>query len=100
MVDKVVNLPVVTPQSLGARPASTNRGATQQDKAPEKFEAMLLGVLFEQALPKGDAIFGKGLAGNVARSQLGQQLAHALASNGALGIGALVRNANDPAKRS
>jgi len=52
----------------------------------EEFEALLLGVLLESALPQGAHTFGKGIAGNVARSQLAQQLAVAIAAGGTLGI--------------
>jgi Rod binding domain-containing protein len=52
----------------------------------KQFEAALLSVMFEQALPKGESLFGRGLPGTVARTQLSQQLAQALAASGVLNI--------------
>ena len=59
-------------------------------RTAQQFEATLLTVLIEQAMPRGGAESDKGLAGSVARAQLGEQLAHAIAASGTLGIARLI----------
>lgn len=100
MPDTSLKVPTGTQTLRATQSVATGRsGQAGPDSTPEKFEAMLLGVLLDQALPKGDRIFGKGVAGNVARSQLGEQLAQSLAKTGALGIAAMLANAKDPSNR-
>ena len=52
-----------------------------------QFEAMILQNFLETMLPKeGDAVFGKGLSGEMWRSVLAQQLGETMARRGGIGI--------------
>ncbi|MEA2949950.1 MAG: peptidoglycan hydrolase FlgJ [Alphaproteobacteria bacterium] len=55
--------------------------------AYRKFEAFVLQTFIESMLPRGSAVnFGKGVAGDVWRSMLAEQLGNAVAKSGGVGI--------------
>jgi Rod binding domain-containing protein len=55
--------------------------------AYRKFEAFVLQTFIESMLPRGSAVnFGKGVAGDVWRSMLAEQLGSAVAKSGGVGI--------------
>jgi flagellar protein FlgJ len=55
--------------------------------AYRKFEAFVLQTFIESMLPRGSAVnFGKGVAGDVWRSMLAEQLGTAVAKSGGVGI--------------
>ncbi len=51
-----------------------------------QFEAALLSILVEAALPKGKAAYGAGLAGQLARTELARHLGGVIATHGTLGL--------------
>lgn len=65
-----------------------------------QFEATLLAVLFDQALPKGSSSFGQGLSGAFARGQMSQELARSVASNGGIGVARTIEHVLDASYRS
>ena len=57
-------------------------------KAKVDFEAMLLNSFVGQMLPKdSEAVFGQGMAGEMWKSMLADQVSRQIAKSGALGIG-------------
>ena len=65
--------------------ASVGRGSIPP--AFRKFEAFVLQTFIEAMLPHGSAVnFGKGVAGDVWRSMLAEQLGTAVAKSGGVGI--------------
>lgn len=68
-------------------PVAWREGNAQQLKRTfQEFETTLMSAMLEQSLPKGTNVFGAGVAGGFARTQLAQQLAGAVAARGTLGI--------------
>jgi peptidoglycan hydrolase FlgJ len=62
-------------------------GRTSVPPAYRKFEAFVLQTFIESMLPRGSAVnFGKGVAGDVWRSMLAEQLGTAVAKSGGVGI--------------
>jgi Rod binding domain-containing protein len=65
--------------------------ANQNDpaaKAKADFEAMLLNGFVSEMLPKdSEAVFGQGMAGDMWKSMLADQVSRQIAKSGALGIG-------------
>jgi len=81
----------LTPAMLAQRPppridpAAAGGGAVPP--AYRKFEAFVLQTFIEAMLPRGSAVnFGKGVAGDVWRSMLAEQLGSAVAKSGGVGI--------------
>ena len=74
-----------------ARSRFVDAGFAASDKAAKAqvdFEAMLLNGFVNEMLPKdGSATFGQGLAGDMWKSMLADQVARQIAKSGALGIG-------------
>ncbi len=73
----------------GARFASDNiAGKTDAaSKTYKKFEAVVLQTFMKSMMPKDtEAVFGKGLAGDMWKSELAQQLGTVLADRGGIGI--------------
>lgn len=73
--------------------------SVEAQKTAAAFETTLLGVLFDQALPHSASAYGQGMAGEYARSQLCNELAHSVTLTGGIGVArmlelALKRNAN------
>ncbi|MBV8661674.1 MAG: rod-binding protein [Hyphomicrobiales bacterium] len=59
----------------------------KEAKAEVDFEAMMLGSFVKEMMPKeATATFGQGLAGDMWKSMMADQLAHQIAKSGALGI--------------
>lgn len=62
-------------------------GGAAVPPAYRKFEAFVLQTFIESMLPRGSAVnFGKGVAGDVWRSMLAEQLGTAVAKSGGVGI--------------
>lgn len=62
-------------------------GAKAGEQAFRKFEAMVLQTFVQSMLPNdSEAVFGKGLAGEMWKSQLAEQLAGVIARRGGIGI--------------
>lgn len=82
---------LTTPALLAQRPpsridtAASGRGTVAP--AYRKFEAFVLQTFIEAMLPHDSAVnFGKGVAGDVWRSMLAEQLGSAVAKSGGVGI--------------
>ncbi len=59
----------------------------KEAKAEVEFEAMMLGSFVKEMMPKdATATFGQGLAGDMWKSMMADQLAHQIAKSGTLGI--------------
>lgn len=60
------------------------------DATPEafkKFEAMMLQSFIQSMLPEeGEAVYGKGLAGDMWRSMMAEQIAGVMADSGGIGV--------------
>ena len=64
---------------------SAARGETPESF--KKFEAMVLQTFVQNMLPKdGSAVYGKGIAGDMWKSLLAQQVSNAMAEGGGIGI--------------
>jgi Rod binding domain-containing protein len=87
-------LPAVAAHAAPARHAGSITG--KPAKIHTEFEAAMLSVMLEAALPKGKATFGKGLSGEMARSALARQLGSAMAERGTFGIAKHIANAKRP----
>lgn len=68
--------------------SSATSGTTGRDKASfVKFEAMVLRNFVEAMLPKSaEAVYGKGLAGDMWKSMMAEQVANVVAQRGGVGI--------------
>ncbi|MGN6143244.1 MAG: rod-binding protein, partial [Mesorhizobium sp.] len=71
--------------------ASAPRPAGDQATAParnyQRFEAMVLQTFIQNMLPKdAEGVYGKGLAGDMWKSQLAEHLADVMADRGGIGI--------------
>ncbi len=70
-------------RSAPARPAEADAGG---DKF-KRFEAMVLQTFIQNMLPKDtEDVYGKGLAGDMWKSQLAERLADVMADRGGIGI--------------
>ena len=87
----------VSQEALAAQALLAQRPPPQMDAAGSrggaippayrKFEAFVLQTFIESMLPRGSAVnFGKGVAGDVWRSMLAEQLGNAVAKSGGVGI--------------
>jgi Rod binding domain-containing protein len=87
----------VSREALAAQGLLAQRSPPQIDAAASgratippayrKFEAFVLQTFIESMLPRGSAVnFGKGVAGDVWRSMLAEQLGTAVAKSGGVGI--------------
>ena len=69
--------------------ASRNAGRPAADPAKnyQRFEAMVLQTFIQSMMPKDtEAVYGKGLAGDMWKSQLAERLADVMAERGGIGI--------------
>lgn len=68
--------------------ASADRAeATNPAKKFQHFEAMVLQTFIQNMMPKdAEGVYGKGLAGDMWKSQLSEQLANVMAARGGIGI--------------
>lgn len=80
--------PGVFPLDLNHKPAAA--GTASSDKVPDtyrKFEAMVLSTFVQEMMPEhADAVYGEGLAGDMWKSLLSQQLGGSIAERGGVGI--------------
>ena len=61
--------------------------ATSADNKYKRFEAMVLQTFIQNMLPKdAEGVYGKGLAGDMWKSQLAERLADVMAERGGIGI--------------
>jgi flagellar protein FlgJ len=73
----------------GSTPRIDTTAASRAAVPPvyRKFEAFVLQTFIESMLPRGSAVnFGKGVAGDVWRSMMAEQLGSAVAKSGGVGI--------------
>lgn len=71
-------------EAIGNRPASPKAEAAEPFK---RFEAMVLQTFIQNMLPKdAGAVYGKGMAGDMWKSLLAEQLAGVMAERGGIGI--------------
>jgi Rod binding domain-containing protein len=71
-------------EAIGNRPASSKSEAAEPFK---RFEAMVLQTFIQNMLPKDAAtVYGKGVAGDMWKSLLAEQLADVVAERGGIGI--------------
>jgi Rod binding domain-containing protein len=74
-----------TAQAFNAAAAGPAR--TPASKAYQRFEAVVLQTFLQSMLPKdSQAVYGSGLAGDMWKSELAQQLAAVMAKRGGIGI--------------
>lgn len=69
--------------------ATADKAAANADPAKKfkKFEAMVLQTFIQNMLPKDtEGVYGKGLAGDMWKSQLAERLADVMADRGGIGI--------------
>lgn len=65
----------------------TVKSGDRSAQVAQDFEASLLGSLVNEMMPKeASAVYGQGVAGDVWKSMLAEQVAHQLAKSGALGL--------------
>jgi len=110
MAEPAAAPPAAATQEKPATPAQpTFRTAARIDTTPagrkaippafRKFEAFVLQTFIEAMLPHGSAVnFGKGVAGDVWRSMLAEQLGAAVANSGGVGIAKFLAAAHPDAK--
>jgi Rod binding domain-containing protein len=76
----------VGPETAGAF-NSTGASATPANKAYQRFEAVVLQTFLQSMMPKdSQAVYGSGLAGDMWKSELAQQVASVMAKHGGIGI--------------
>lgn len=69
------------------RPTANNTRVTKAGTAEQKFEAYILQNFLEAMLPKNnDAVYGAGLAGDMWKSMLAEEISSTVAANGRLGL--------------
>ncbi len=74
--------PGVAAPARAAAPAAAETGSQFK-----RFEAMMLQTFIQNMLPKDtESVFGKGLAGDMWKSQLAERLADVMADRGGIGI--------------
>lgn len=72
-----------TAATAGAAPAE----GTEAAQGFRRFEAMVLQTFIQNMLPKdAEGVYGKGLAGDMWKSQLAEKLANVMADKGGIGI--------------
>lgn len=72
--------------NTAARPAGPSVG-TNRGEEFKRFEAMVLQTFVQNMLPKdAESVYGKGLAGDMWKSQLAEHLADVMAERGGIGI--------------
>jgi hypothetical protein len=82
--------------AVGAWPTVSPAGSSsasargRPDRALVDFEATVLAVLIEEALPRGSSVYASGTAGSYARGELARSLAQAVAAGGGIGIARLL----------
>jgi Rod binding domain-containing protein len=97
----LVNLPVVPSISSALKPEATQATVAAKSFAPKmsrdvskEFEAFVLQSFIQEMLPKtADNVYGGGIAGDIWRSMLSEQLAFEVAERGGIGIADQVRGA-------
>lgn len=73
--------------SILSRATADKAATTDPAKKFQKFEAMVLQTFIQNMLPKDtEGVYGKGLAGDMWKSQLAEKLADVMAERGGIGI--------------
>ena len=79
--------PAVNAADARSRLAEAAGGADKLGQAKTQFEAMMLNSFVGELLPKDTAnVFGQGMAGNMWRSMLAEQVSMQIAKSGKLGL--------------
>jgi Rod binding domain-containing protein len=70
-----------------SRATADKAEAANPEKKFQRFEAMVLQTFIQNMMPKDtEGVYGKGLAGDMWKSQLAEQLANVMAARGGIGI--------------
>lgn len=73
--------------SRASAAAETSNSDTKDAKQYQRFEAMVLQTFIQNMLPKDtEGVYGKGLAGDMWKSQLAERVADVMAERGGIGI--------------
>ncbi|UCI09189.1 rod-binding protein [Mesorhizobium sp. B1-1-8] len=73
--------------SVLSRAAADKAEATNPARKFQRFEAMVLQTFIQNMMPKDtEGVYGKGLAGDMWKSQLSEQVADIMAKHGGIGI--------------
>jgi len=73
--------------SVLSRATADKAEAANPAKKFQRFEAMVLQTFIQNMMPKdAEGVYGKGLAGDMWKSQLSEQLANVMAARGGIGI--------------
>ena len=86
----VANGAAAATRSAAAAGRSALAPSTKGAGSSSEFETTLLAVLLDQALPHSKTTYGKGMAGEFARSQLCHELARGVTAGGNLGIARMI----------
>jgi Rod binding domain-containing protein len=81
-------------QSVSAMRAAKSFAPQTARDVPKEFEAFVLQSFIQEMLPKNaEGVYGSGIAGDIWRSMLSEQLAFQVAERGGIGIADQVRGA-------
>ncbi|WP_208646373.1 rod-binding protein [Mesorhizobium waimense] len=73
--------------SILSRATADAAGATNPAEKFQRFEAMVLQTFIQNMMPKDtEGVYGKGLAGDMWKSQLAEHMADVMAARGGIGI--------------
>lgn len=73
--------------SILSRSTADATGAANPEKKFQRFEAMVLQTFIQNMMPKDtEGVYGKGLAGDMWKSQLAEHMANVMAARGGIGI--------------
>jgi len=80
-------MPISRAAADRAMAAGTDGSGAAAEKNFKRFEAMVLQTFIQNMLPKDtEGVYGKGLAGDMWKSQLAERLADVMADRGGIGI--------------
>jgi Rod binding domain-containing protein len=75
------------PETAQAFNATASSPKTPASRAYQRFEAVVLQTFLQSMMPKNsEAVYGSGLAGDMWKSELAQQIATVMAKRGGIGI--------------
>lgn len=77
----------VAQAAVSENPAQADKVSARRKDSLVKFEAMVLRNFVEQMLPKSsEAVYGKGLAGDMWKSMMAEKMANVMSERGGVGI--------------
>ena len=75
------------PEATAFNSTARSSSTTPASKAYQRFEAVVLQTFLQSMMPKdSQAVYGSGLAGDMWKSELAQQVASVMAKHGGIGI--------------